>query len=596
MDRLCYIYIFNYRNLINVGFSFDPRYEISVIPEQKLVEIRRNKDFPEKFWGDHIYSLTAIIGKNGTGKSTALRFALEALVEGSGGRRALQGIVVTVDDGERLSIYTPENLQREYRIAGEDIQIDGVEKMEDLPSMESFYYGAHFNPLASPEDILTQRWSGLVNVSDGYLLTRDLQDYGNELATNGFYPLRDYATAYNSQNQYRICYFLNQYESAIKKELRLPRYVLVFPNKAGEWAINNRIRFDKKIELPSCEIPQDWEELDKVLAEIIYHDMVNLMADRMGTPEQWLPLITEWVKTSVKDYSGSIIDDYGRFVQGIKDVQCQELCGYILECVNMLGNFCHVKGNGFRSWLYFDTETDKDLLAVLLNWIVIHKVYLTSRFFDMYYTHSFESFSTLSSGEQALLNLYSRIYDVIIRQKQRGFSEKVPQLYIFDEAEIGLHPEWQRRFVYNIGAFIGNICEWTNTKCQIVITSHSPIVLSDIPVQCCNVLELGENKETKNVTETRKQTFGTNVFELYRDGFFLDGGMVGEYASAFIQRLDKAIENATPDERDGLKRDVMLVGDRVVRDYLMGKLYTEDKEGLKDYYKKMLEDLEDEQN
>lgn len=104
-----------------------------------------------------------------------------------------------------------------------------------------------------------------------------------------------------------------------------------------------------------------------------------------------------------------------------------------------------------------------------------------------------------------------------------------------------------------------------------------------------------ENR-TENVSASRKQTFGTNIFELYRDSFFLEDGLMGEFASAYIQQLDKDIEDVTPENKELLRNKVLLVGDRVVRDYLMGKLLAQDKDGLKDYYRKMLQDLENEQD
>lgn len=596
MSHLSYIYIFEYRNLKNIGLSFDPRFEVTVDTNAHRLSIKRKNDVPTSFWGDSVTSLTAIVGNNGTGKSTVLRFVLEALVKGSGGRKYLRGIVITSNEEEHLKIYLPEDLCKTYNYECDGVQVEGIERMERLQSIETFYYGAHFNPLATPDDILTQRWSGLVNASDGYLLARDLQDYGNEQATNGYFPFRDYATAYNSQNQYRICYFLNQYESEIKNDLKLPRYVMVFPNKAGEWAITHRIMVKNKIELPQYNIPREWEVKEQVLAQIAYHDMVNLMADGLGTHGQWSPLISEWTQFSLKNYNGSILDVYGKYVQTIEDEDCQKLCGNIYECIGLLENFCGAKGNTFSSWLYFDLQTDKKAIETLLEWIVYHRVYLTGRFFDMYYTHNFDSLTTLSSGEQELLNLYSRIYDSIVRQHQRGFSDEIPQLFIFDEAEIGMHPEWQRKFVNYITTFLNDICNITKQKCQIVLTSHSPIILSDIPVQCCNMLKHGEDGETINVNYNRNQTFGSNIFELYKDSFFLAGGLVGEFASAYIQQLDKDIEDVTPENKELLRNKVLLVGDRVVRDYLMGKLLAQDKDGLKDYYRKMLQDLENEQD
>lgn len=597
MNHLCYINIFDYRNLHNVDMSFDSRYDFSLDRNRNVLSIEKRKGVPDGFWGKNVYSLTAIVGNNGAGKSTALRFILEALVDGSWSRKELKGMIVTVDDEERFSIYVPEELQRVHKCNVKGVIIDSIDKMEDLPSMETLYYGSHFNPLTTPEDILTIRWTGLMNISDGYLLTRDLQDYGNNLATNGIYPFRDYATAFNSQNQYRICYFLNQYDSAIKKSLRLPKYLMIFPNKAGQWALTHKLKAARKSKLPEIVIPENWNARNKALADIIYHNMLNVEADGMTSGLRWIPLLRRWIKYAVENQSNNIVDTYLAFIQTIKSEREKQLCMYIYECANILANTCRDESNVFYSWLYYDIEEDKACIEMLLGWIVSHRVYLTCRFFDMQYAHDFKTTTFLSSGEQEMLNLYSRIYDSVVRIKQRGFSEDTPQLFIFDEAEIGYHPEWQRQFVNNIVKYLNDMAGRYNLRCQIVLTSHSPIILSDIPVECCNMLLKDDEKnETVNVTKSRKQTFGTNVFELYRDSFFLNGGMMGEFASNYIQQLNEEIDKANEDNDEFLEERISLIGDRVIRDYLMSKLRSHDKKWLKAYYSRALKELDDEQD
>ena len=602
MSRLCYIHLFEYRNLRNIGLSFDPRYDISVDEERKKISLQKNMAFPQGFWGDTVYSLTAIVGRNGTGKTTALRFVLEALAEGSGGRPFLKGVVVTINEEEQFSIYISEQQKCAFSIDRCELLVNEIENMEELPNMKVFYYGSHFNPLATPEDILTQQWPGLVNMSDGYLLARDLQDYGNELTTNGHYAFRDYATAFNIQNQYRICYFLNQYDSHIKSQLSLPRYLLLFPNEAGLWAINHRIMLEKKPVLPRYDIPKEWSLLDKALASFAYHDMINMMAEGNGSYDSWLSLIERWVQISILENKGDILNEYRKFVESISDDGHRDLCHYIYESLNMLGNFCGVKSNGIRTWFYLDIAKDKTRIDTLLEWIVGHNVFLTCRFFDMFYAHGLDSTSFLSSGEQELLNLYSRIYDSTVRINQRGFREEIPQLFIFDEAEIGYHPEWQRQYINNLILFLNDIVGSKDRFCQIIVTSHSPIILSDIPVECSNMLD-SEDGTSKNLRKSRKQTFGTNVFDLYRDSFFLKEGMVGKFASVYIQNLNNEIDNLLegdvppePETLSSLKPRIMLIGDRVIRDFLMSKLKPYDKKGLKDYYKRAIEELGNEQD
>ena len=128
MNHLCYINIFDYRNLHNVDMTFDSRYDFSLDRKRNVLSIEKRKGVADGFWGKNVYSLTAIVGNNGAGKSTALRFILEALVEGSGSRKELKGMIVTVDDEEGFSIYVPEELQRVYRCNVKGVIIDSIDK------------------------------------------------------------------------------------------------------------------------------------------------------------------------------------------------------------------------------------------------------------------------------------------------------------------------------------------------------------------------------------------------------------------------------------------------------------------------------------
>jgi len=588
MSHLSYVYIFEYRNLKNIGLSFDPRFDVSVDKDNNNVSIKRTSSVPASFWGDNVNSVAAIVGNNGAGKSTLLRFLLEALVDGSGSRKDLRGIIIEANEEEHLKIYVPEDLLGAYNYESEHVQVDGIASMDRLTYIETFYYGSHFNALSTQDDILTQEWRGFVNASDGFLLAKDLQDYGNELSTNGYFSFRDYATAYNSQNQYRICYFLNRYNGGIKSELKLPRYVLIFPNTAGQWAINHRMRLGDKIKLPDYEIPRGWDEKNQLLCGFIYHAMINFMADRRGTPEQWIPLIEQWQQKTIGAHGVNVVDEYLQFVRVIGDKECQLLCGYIYECVNMLSETCRLH-SALRSWLYYDIEEDKAAISMLLEWIVNHKVYVTSRFFDMYYAHNFSSTTFLSSGEQELLNTYSRIFDSVIRLKDRGFSENTPQLFIFDEAEIGYHPEWQRKFINNIVLFINDLSKFVEQKSQIIITTHSPIILSDIPVECCNILKYGVDGETINVNYNRKQTFGSNVFELYRNSFFLEGGMVGEFAQNKLKQLEEAIDAGDITEK--IRQTIALIGDERIQDYMLKKIAHRDVDAEIAYHEERIRQL-----
>lgn len=164
-------------------------------------------------------------------------------------------------------------------------------------------------------------------------------------------------------------------------------------------------------------------------------------------------------------------------------------------------------------------------------------------------TEAHMTFSVLSSGEkQQLLSMASALFHVksveesIARHKGFGYKDVC---LVFDEAELYFHPDYQRAFIYRMLKFLswlglnGSGCF---ESIQIIIATHSPFILSDIPQDNILFLKGGRNyqdglglMEKRDVK--RKNTFGANYYDMLRNGFFLDDNAIGMYASEVIKRI-----------------------------------------------------------
>ena len=88
-----------------------------------------------------------------------------------------------------------------------------------------------------------------------------------------------------------------------------------------------------------------------------------------------------------------------------------------------------------------------------------------------------------------------------------GTEENV--VLLLDEIVVSLHPEWQRNIINELLKFIQYA--FTGSNVQVIMTTHSPIMLSDIPKQNVVYLSSNELEEKKDQPET----FGSNIFKLY---------------------------------------------------------------------------------
>ena len=172
----------------------------------------------------------------------------------------------------------------------------------------------------------------------------------------------------------------------------------------------------------------------------------------------------------------------------------------------------------------------------------------------------------LSSGESALLSMYGRILDTLreMRCTQDGV---MPVLLFLDEVETALHPSLQCELVSNLIRFFERCTEFVDV--QIVFASHSPMLLSDIPKG--NVCFLPGREVSMDLVREEldrlPDTFGANIMDLFRLGFFMTNGAVGQFAAKKIKDIIDALESEDTIDDDQI---IDLVGDRLVHTYLKG--------------------------
>ena len=188
----------------------------------------------------------------------------------------------------------------------------------------------------------------------------------------------------------------------------------------------------------------------------------------------------------------------------------------------------------------------------------------------------------LSSGENALLNVFSRFYSLSDKLKKDSNNYLKRNLVILiDEGDIYLHPAWQKEFLYNLLKFIpiiySNQNNNQNRNIQIILTSNNPISISDLPNS--NIIFLGKNKESSIIIdslEDKKQTFAANIHTLYADSFFLKGGLVGEFAKHKINEVIEILQGSRDAiilKKDDLERIISMIGEPLIKTKLTQMLY-----------------------
>ncbi|ATP55721.1 hypothetical protein CPT03_04190 [Pedobacter ginsengisoli] len=152
------------------------------------------------------------------------------------------------------------------------------------------------------------------------------------------------------------------------------------------------------------------------------------------------------------------------------------------------------------------------------------------------------TFNELSSGEKqqvfSINTIAYHIYNIASVMYEKDTFKYNNINIVFDEVELYFHPEMQRTYISNLLYRISTLQLDDNIhNINILFITHSPFILSDIPSS--NILRLDIDSETKRAIpiDSGEQTFGANIHDLLANDFFLENGFMGEFSKNKINEI-----------------------------------------------------------
>ena len=566
----------------NIAGNYIWKYDINT----NTLTHRKKLGYIENFWGNNIEDLTVIVGENGAGKSTVLCevFKYDSLLKinnnyimSSPMPRECK-IIVYEKEG---CIYYDHNLEKELfvkpfiskkTISNHDTKIFVSNSIEKIVGSVGYngeglceYSLTDFTISSQAKQILnTNRIGGRpwYSPSDDRENEEDKIRELNEL-------IHIDGDAYNILNAFLTLFFLikspsEQYmgKTYTNVDLHVKAEEEVYGNRRSQEQIADFNNLKKL----SCKIGSD-NSLFNLLTTYYFFELVTYFGSSFLAKIEIHSLkeiksileqrLNERKRTGIKssiEYFIDAVDDLILFEQLIdeNEIISQDAMNINIESYKYLQvNLRKNKTFFDRIFMFFKEKRPSFLLR---------------------YT-SFK-FHNLSSGEEALLKLYSRIFWLYSAERCRNKS-----LILIDEIDLYMHPKWQRNLVNclveDMGKLIGE-----ESKAQIIITSHSPIFLSDIPK--ANVLFL-VNKENQCVVDDsnyHRDTFGNNVHTLFLDSFFLDKeGTMGAFAEKKINEILRVLhsESKINDENKKILKIINCIGDQLIKQKLL-ELYEKNQQ------------------
>lgn len=222
-------------------------------------------------------------------------------------------------------------------------------------------------------------------------------------------------------------------------------------------------------------------------------------------------------------------------------------------------------------------------------------------------------FENLSTGERQILqSTISIIYHIRNIISVENY-QQLPKYYnvnlFLDEVETCFHPAYQQKFIDFLLSMIKG--QELNKKCNIniILATHSPFVLSDLPKS--NILYLEDGKVPNNVN-TFVNPFCANVNELLKQSFFMNTGLMGVFAKNKILSLIEYLEHKNDIElqnkhnesehkrfwnKENAKEFIGMIGEPILKNSLMNiynEVFGESKENLIEWHQCEIERLTEE--
>jgi len=625
--ELVYLWVEDYKNIKKQGFNFSPRFECKYENDELTIIEKKEDEYINNFFGKNI-NVTAIVGKNGSGKSSLIKLIYMLIY---------YHIFKDLDKSDKfMSHYYQRHFNRKKRIEKKYknkifliINDNGTLKKitigsgiiaHTIPIVEKIsFYSIYFNYMIDTLNDKEDNWiNEIYHKSDNYSIplllepkkyfSDNIMDYQDNRIIN--IDLIEYLLTYKTLKLFNtldgnITTFFNPNKIVLVNN-RCATYSYLDTSSIPNFSYKIITNMDK-IEgdvindgissfLISLEESEDYKNINLFyiatkIASIIDKIKKSELENNLFQDEtykfiqenlvEYNPDTTDWDELffNIIEFVEQHIDNI--FINDVTSYQTYKIRQSILFYKEKI-----YEDEIFQSFLTNKeikiNEIKRDINTFIPPWLVIE-----------FYEND-KSIDTLSGGEKSLF----RVLMDISYQVYNLSSTEYSTINIFlDETEFGLHPNWQKKYINNLIFTINKVSE---KKIELFLLTHSPFLLSDIPKQ--NIIFLDKEKDGSskvlNHEEVliKKQTFGANIHTLLSDSFFMDG-LMGEFAKNKIQEIMdflnniKTIEEISTKEEQ-IKQVIESIGEPFLRRKLLDMYYSHPKyqdESLKEARKKELE-------
>lgn len=548
---------------------------------------------------ENIKGIDVIIGDNGAGKTTLLK-TIQSFLDFSQHKFLSDGLLgIFFDDETRSIFHHSVNIKEEIRVYGsDDVTNSNVTTIEQIElngyvTEKSIIY---ITESIDRGDFFELESASVFNGSTGSTM-RSLSDEHSENSsiTN---PIARYFLNETSR-QLKFIYFFNEKIKEGGHNFTLP---FKLPDSLEIKVDNNNVH-RSLVELFSSKNHKDTNAVEKATRKIS-----NKIQDTFILRHKKLTLYTMTYENAMINFLYELLEDLvlksdektlvntrKKFVSfsnvfSEPDLVDENLFKYMTNLYSEIFDYDTSRKNNVITRYEGTLEWIHDVLYSSMSedsfeesrYVLSLKNTNLNTFLDLYENISpnpFLNFSWgMSAGERHFLNLFSILLQAKNgRTKEDEKSELKNHIWLLvDEGNASFHPEWQRKYVDWLLQLTSLIFE--DERVQIIMTTHSPIILSDTPHHNVTYLKkIDPTEQTSNEKNQVSRTFGQNIYNLFSKSFEVDK-VIGSLAEKIFIDIDKNLEKmeemiskkerVTPlpnDRLNSIQSIVEIIGEEIIR-------------------------------
>ena len=554
--------------------------------EYKILQEKKPEEecLPDDFWGDRIYNITAIVGDNGSGKSTILHNLIKSVIMGLKPNVPFL-IIFQQTKSNKLLLYCSKesnytwasqgNFFPQYEYPGELMKTKTM-LLDNTLSLSSYDLSLYYNyiiELFSPSEGPYYEWQKQFynkSLYSSVQFSNDISKPGMRVTDNPVSSMMSIHFSYESFQETRFLfdrYHLELLEELERHGFPVPRSKHLMVDVQNPIELYKE-QFDRDEQLYGYLHPlfKTFYE-QNISCQIVIDSIITLMC-RLGNLSKIQDRAFPY-EAFKKIFSQRSLTNIQEIISATKDLIDIIFLHYYPndEYLNNLREFLQYieKEEKNLSKLFSNSSPQKATYVIDVDKIASNPVTQQSMitFLDKYRTiceprYFLTFFSGMSSGEKNLLRMltqfryllngpapYTKDNGIYLQNKFNDDDISCDTLFLFlDEVDLTYHVEWQRILVSMLTTVLPfmfrkkyNPKSNDDSGCcdiQIILATHSPLMLGDFPKSSVIYLK---NQKTGN-SERINSTFGENLYTILKDGFFMED-TIGEFAKRKINSIVK---------------------------------------------------------